>query len=559
MAQPEANPGLSACSRTLQITEIVRMICDEADTGWLGPKQTLVTLARTSRIFSDPAFDNIWREQTSLAPLVKCMPDTLWEEKGVGSKRVIHLRRPIMSTDIPRLLFYSVRIKELTLESQSYYGTVHTDFLKALDMCLVPYVLMPKLSQLTWSPEMEEAPESSFVHHLLGRQSRKIDLDLFNSPSALSLFPYMKSSCPLVSDFRLIATVDPVTIPMMSDVVCGWEQLQILTIGNLDKRGFIHVARLPALKQLHLGPVKNTGLLPLHLPEFLPRQSFPALADLRLICDAPRFCVGIIKVISSRRLKSITIRPLTAWTASAWEEIHTTFHDCLDETQLEDIDVEQMGERNPLVNASPYILTSSTLRPLLKFNLCSLRFQLDPGVEIDDDFLEEMAIAWPQLNTLMIGTDILTTRIPRATLKCLVPFARHCPDLYSLGIRMDVTDIPEFSQVAGNRVGLSLDALHVGTSPLTYTQTTEVAAFLSNIFFELVYIFVSSDTEPLPHPLKTYEKNWGRVQAMVPVFCSVRSQEEKFWTEELGGGEDASDEDGDDAESSTMDETEANS
>jgi hypothetical protein len=76
----------SACLQALQINEIVRMICDQAeaaDVESYSPPHTLLSLARTSRIFSDPALDLIWREQSSLVPLVKCMPDTLWEERGV--------------------------------------------------------------------------------------------------------------------------------------------------------------------------------------------------------------------------------------------------------------------------------------------------------------------------------------------------------------------------------------------------------------------------------------------------------------------------------------------
>ncbi|KAJ7667098.1 hypothetical protein B0H17DRAFT_1336214 [Mycena rosella] len=535
------------------------MICDEADTGpfmySIAPQQTLASLARTSRIFSDPALDIIWQHQESLAPLVKCMPDTLWEERGAPSSKSIHPRRPILSADIPRLLFYSVRIRKLHFRQFSSHAVVHSDFLKALSMCLLPGTLMPKLSDFSWCPGPEAVV--SFIHHLLGPQSRKIDLQLQVSTPALSFFPYMKSTCPLVSDFSLVVPVNHFTIPVMSDVICGWQHLQNLTISSLDLNGFIHVAHLPDLKQLCLGPVSTTHLS-LHLPDFLLEPSFPALEGLELTCDTAQFCVGIIKVISSRQLNKIVLHPSAHWTALSWEEITTAIHDCIDHEKLTHIEVEQEDDRNSPIIITPFILTSSTLRPLLKFNPLIIRFQLDPGVEVDDDFLEEIATEWPSLNCLSFGTDILTARKPKATLDCLIPFARHCPGLTSLGIRLDVSEVPVFYQVAGDRLGHYLEELHVGTSPINAGKTAQVAAFLSNLFIQLQGVFVAERDSPLHEPFETYETNWNRVSEMVPVFCSVRVLEEEYWTEELGGGDDSSEEDGDEEQSGVLDDAETN-
>lgn len=73
----------AACQRALGIQQIVRMVCNEADVGWYRPQTTLISLATTSKMFSDPALDVVWHEQRSLIPLVKCMPESLWEERGV--------------------------------------------------------------------------------------------------------------------------------------------------------------------------------------------------------------------------------------------------------------------------------------------------------------------------------------------------------------------------------------------------------------------------------------------------------------------------------------------
>ncbi|KAJ7123200.1 hypothetical protein C8R44DRAFT_785528 [Mycena epipterygia] len=529
--------NLSACSRALQIIEIVHMICDEADTGsHYYPQKILFSLATTSRMFSGRALDNIWREQRSLVPLVKCMPDTLWEEKGQGVGRTIHLRRPIMSTDLPRLLFYSVRVETLHINGFSKHGIVQTEFLKALDMCLPPRVFMPRLSDFSWTTDKKVVP--SFVHHFLGPQSRKIRLSLGDSIPTLSLLPYIKSSCPLLSEFDLTVAVNPIAIRLISDAVCGWQHLKDLSIANLDKTGFLHIASLSSLTKLNLHSVKGSASP--YLPECLCGPTFPALKELEISCETLRFCSGIIRVISSRQFEGLSIYPLANWTAVAWKELHTTIHDCLDHNAFGLMEVSYWkGTPSRPADIAPYILSSDTLRPLFAFKkLGSISFQIYPGVDVDDESLEEMAAAWPEMHSLEFGSEVLITERPRATLKSLIAFARHQPELTSLGIRMNVSDVPEFSQVPGRRISHSLNSLNVGTSPIELSETTGVAAFLSNLFPDLEYLF--SFDAPSAEPLITYEKNWNRVSDMLPVFCAVRLQEKEFWIEELADGEDSS-------------------
>ncbi|KAJ6544248.1 hypothetical protein B0H19DRAFT_1076383 [Mycena capillaripes] len=524
-----------ACSRALQITEIARMICDEADPEWWGsPPKTLLALARTSKIFTERALDLIWREQRSLVPLVKCMPETLWEERGTGFSLVIHLRRPITFDDMPRLLFYSVRVRELQIQAVSLYGSVHAEFLKALDMALPPQVFMPRLSHFSWY--QKKKAHLSLMHHFLGPQTRKITLELGNEMAGLSILPYIQSSCPRVSEFSFDVAADAVSIRSISSVVCGWHHLTDLSVPNLDKAGFIHVAGLNSLTSLSLSDAKTTALL--HPPEFLSGPTFPVLENLFVCCETARFCGGVIQVISSRRLRRLSVQQMTSWTTSAWQELHTTFRDCLDNTTLTSIDVEEPENSDRVVDTTSYVLSADALRPLLAFkNLHGITYQLIPCLDVDDDFLEEMALAWPRLDVLQFGSEVLIREQPRATLKCLVAFARHCPNLTLLGIRMDASHVPNFTQVPRQRISNSLDTLDVGTSTINSDTEARVAAFVSNLFPELESLsWFSSPSLPESH-----STSWRRVSNMVPVFCEMRSQEEKFWTEELGNGEESED------------------
>ncbi|KAJ7476963.1 hypothetical protein B0H11DRAFT_1726973 [Mycena galericulata] len=518
--------NLTACSRALQITEIVNMICEEADPNSIYfPHDVLPSLARVSKIFSGPALDLIWREQTSLAPLIKCMPETVWEQRGDKDK-TIYLRRPIMDVDIPRLLFYSVRVRSLDVPRyRSRLGNVHAEVLQALNMCLAPHTLMPRLSNLSWAPGKREFP---FIHHFLGPCSRHLELELDDSNPALSLLPYIKASCPRILDATLGVKANPLTVRLISNAVCGWQHLQQLSVPNLDKAGFIHISQLPSLTSLTLDSAKDTLL---YLSDFLSGTTFPTLTCLNITCDLPRFCVGFIKVISSRQFESLTITPLTNWTASSWKELFTTLRDCLDHNMLELIEISESDERNRLLDVTQYILSADTIRPLLAFrNLFNVSFQSFPGINVDDNFLEELAVAWPCLTSLEFSSDVFVSEAPRATLNCLIGFARHCRKLANLGIRMDSSEIPRFSQVPGSRISHRLNCLNVGTSPILSSRTAQAAAFISNLFPRLEYLF-PYNAPALAEPFSAYVASWQSVSDMVPVFSSVRSQEEEFWTE----------------------------
>ncbi|KAF8173811.1 hypothetical protein K438DRAFT_1850064 [Mycena galopus ATCC 62051] len=234
---------------------------------------------------------------------------------------------------------------------------------------------------------------------------------------------------------------------------------------------------------------------------------------------------------------------MSVWTTTAWLAVHATLRDCLDHAALQYLEVEdwRVSDRPEDDELAAYVLTPDVIRPLLAFKeLSHITYQTRPCLDVGDEFLEEMAQAWPKVSELQFGSDVLIIQPPQATLKCLISFAQHCPDLSVLGIRMDATDIPEFTQVPGDRISCLLTELYVGTSRMNIAQEGLVAAFISNLFPELqALIPFTSDLEELPEPLDSLTDSWYRVSRLIPVFSSVRSEEEEFWSVEVSDGESA--------------------
>jgi hypothetical protein len=69
------------------IPEIVGLICHQVQTllESRDSNNSLAVLARTCRFFHEPAVSRLWYDLESLAPLIMCMPEELWQRPGDSS------------------------------------------------------------------------------------------------------------------------------------------------------------------------------------------------------------------------------------------------------------------------------------------------------------------------------------------------------------------------------------------------------------------------------------------------------------------------------------------
>jgi hypothetical protein len=65
---------------SLQITEVLSHIFEYVFNDEQG-QRNISALALTCQAFRDPALAILWRQMTSLVPLIKCFPSDLWEER----------------------------------------------------------------------------------------------------------------------------------------------------------------------------------------------------------------------------------------------------------------------------------------------------------------------------------------------------------------------------------------------------------------------------------------------------------------------------------------------
>jgi hypothetical protein len=76
----------------LSIPEILALICDQFAPSDLDDRAALAVLARTSRIFCEPALNALWSRLWTIVPLLRCMPSDVWEEReGTWERMLVSL------------------------------------------------------------------------------------------------------------------------------------------------------------------------------------------------------------------------------------------------------------------------------------------------------------------------------------------------------------------------------------------------------------------------------------------------------------------------------------
>lgn len=61
--------------QVLSCADLVNLICGQCD------KATLTSLARAKRDISEITLDVLWHSISDIGPLIRCMPEDLWEER----------------------------------------------------------------------------------------------------------------------------------------------------------------------------------------------------------------------------------------------------------------------------------------------------------------------------------------------------------------------------------------------------------------------------------------------------------------------------------------------
>ncbi|KAF8625623.1 hypothetical protein AX17_006808 [Amanita inopinata Kibby_2008] len=526
----------------LSCPDIVGLICEEMRK--LDMK-TLVALCLTSRNFQEPALDSIWYElghEEELGPLIRCIPEDLWEEETIEDGHINSRTWPVIATDWVRFEINAARVRRYGFSSNgtlTRYYKIEALVYQTLSIAAREKKLLPGLKELSWGilddtiypyAPLFLSPTITTLH---------LRLEGCNNNSSftmrLSLLPSLAVACRALTDVQLVRVADNTKLVAsrrdrhMNEVlavppaICQWTNLRNLSLEYISGRTAFCTSDLPALRELKLSHIDSHGADVVHVS-----KGFPVLERLEADrCDIG-FCTKLIDLMLETPLRFLDLTLDEAASASELQGLFKTMHDRLVHQSLEHFSCLAF---HVVDDEEPVILRH--MFPLLSFTRLSHVFMTAPcGFDLCDDDIYGISSRWTGLQELGLYTHQLSEQRSRMSIEGLVALAKHCPDLKYLSLAVDATEVNRHDESERPGKGVSnekLKTLAVSASPIV--EPILVASFLSDIFPKLETIKFFDPEEENETDSKDFEElesKWATTEKLVRAFAAVRRQERLY-------------------------------
>ncbi|KAF8140812.1 hypothetical protein K438DRAFT_1879252 [Mycena galopus ATCC 62051] len=503
-------------------------------------------LARTCKIFRDPALDFLWREQDTLVNLLKCLPSHLWEEKTEWnwghSRRIFRITGPVRPEDWDIPLVYALRIQRLELRSNDsdiLDEFSMADIFQMIGSGLPRNHICPNLKSLLFGLEDEDLFPGLGL--FLGPNIIDLDISLFSSGSHASSLPTQLNRYPNLQRLRLCSYVtrDAFSCGILAEIVSSLSRIEDLVLDRLGEVTVEHLAQLPSLTSLALRFPDLGDLGP--SPRFRSLRNslappFSSLRDLSLGDTSLEFAIEFLNLLSNSCLASFNIG-MSMPVKSATSQLYAALVNHLRHSTLQTLEVVLTETETDFVQTLPpgdaianYVVDGHSLALLLCFtNLTEITLEPPAGFDIDDTLAWDIARAWARVKKLSLTapdyTDPDLRQPPSMSLHGLSAFAKHCRELKSLTIIFDASTIPPLDETVVSQSCLA--SLAVDVSPIT--DSPAVASFIAALFPRLAKIYtyyylwmfenVDSDDENAPARWERERgkvTRWKEVEVLIP-------------------------------------------
>ncbi|KAH7930164.1 hypothetical protein BV22DRAFT_1055422 [Leucogyrophana mollusca] len=474
-------------------------------------RAALACLARTCRMFKDPALDVLWSFLKSFDPLIRCLLQDSWMEDADG---FLISSRPLCSSDGLVFQHYAKRVRVFGDSDVAYalFEPVSNDMLGALcsvlsDTCY----FLPNLQELNWF-ETQDNP----FYELRSRNFYTL-LPLFLSPRLTCLrlglctssdlsthvLPAISSlhiSVPFIKHFQCFDTSEGF-MQSISEIIPQWHHFEYVDVGALSQNAITHLCSMKSLKHLGVRLDQRDHNASANFPPSL--ESFAMFAPTLEACW--RYLEDI-HIACGHLLVDLTPRPGPS--ASSIQQFFAFIPSRFSATNLHILDVVSHGDQ-----LDPTLAWSlGTFQPLFTFkNLTAFRTPSFCSAKLSDRDLEEIALAWPQLEVLELGTGSDWRAPSLITFNGLLSVLQHCRQLRELGLVMDATVLAPITTDASN---INITLFSVGCSDIHDPRA--VAAFLLGILPRLRKI-KTSDLWFNPE-FEDRKTAWSKVEELLESF-----------------------------------------
>ncbi|KAJ7061827.1 hypothetical protein C8F01DRAFT_1057673, partial [Mycena amicta] len=530
--------------RGLQIPEIALEVVQYLRT----ERSALARLARTCRLFSDPALDVLWFSPGSdtLLYILRCLPaDLVAISEGPPPNFhsvngiTVKLLHPVGRSDWERPQQYCRRVRSLDFVMPS--SPRQTGVLAVLSLCLPTELLFPRLKDLEWHfgsrPDELKLNEALLLRLFLAPTLRSFSL--WGSPTlTLSLLPIIASRTLPLTSIRLRRDTphlptDPerqaVSDFIRNTSLVGLETLDVL---GIDADAFQCLAAAPNITSLVLESLHSMVFPASH--SIPPGTSFSQLTVFR-VSRADATLTAVLPMLAHSPLEDLYIEPIDSTTTAHISELFTQLAAhcaCLPlvsfrcETRLfVPGDVPSWN-----VPRTAFLCLSGFQK------LTTLSISTHGEFEFGDETIGTIAERCPSIEHLYLYQDSSESRF---TLSVLVLLAKHCGSLEAIQITLDTSLVPSAYPTtdSGERISQSL----LYSLSVRYSRIEDVfpiASFLSSLFPSLDEVQWAweardegeedQDQDPAAAQAHTFHLRWDEVERLVPKLATIRKEEQDW-------------------------------
>ncbi|KAF4598170.1 hypothetical protein EYR38_006566 [Pleurotus pulmonarius] len=523
----------SSVQRALAIPELLSSICQ-----LLGPKDILSN-ACVCKKWSNVALDVLWKEVDDIHNLLSLLAPL---EHKAGQGYIQKFSRSIEPGDWKRFTRYAGRIRALVQNRERKTRPCTLNVFHEVSRTRISLDILPNLHTLEWSRNIDPNFCVLFMHKTVKRFKFYLREEMVSPPNGLTaFFQSVTNRMPdlEVLDISSILPVSDIEADMLK-LLSGLPKLKevILPLYYVSPNVSEVLSRLPNLNVLGFqyddeqgrGDSQDVAAPPATLSE----GAFPALYDLALSIPFIHASELFDQPFSPQNITMLFID-------SALPESPSDIHNLLS-VIVKNCPLLINLSLNPHLSTSDSPptderLTYANLRPVLTLpNLTTFDMNHYYPIDLKYKDMEELARAWPNLETLMLNSDpVALDHPPTLSIAALIPFAEHCPNIRQLGLYMNAAeeDLPSSRDLVPFKI---LETLSVGLSHITDHEN--VALFLSHLIPSECELECGGTWRILDwessSPTSEYgviHQAWSMVGSILPLLHKVRMQERKRYEE----------------------------
>ncbi|KAG1803129.1 uncharacterized protein BJ212DRAFT_1304691 [Suillus subaureus] len=468
----------------------------------------LVNVAMTCSTLAGPALNILWSTQSSLAPLIMCLPQDTWE---VAENQTIDLSREPTPIEWERLRMNASRVRRIHINGISSalppkpHLTLSGRALQRIFEQFPPAILFPNLHALDFEAICNLPGCSSKFLLLRQFMSPNLECLSFDVPGGvqtyeveqlLGAFPAeaygLRELIIRTNHCATTFTVPPSFGKLPKLIRLAIEGIDVgltrQTITNIQPQAQC----LQSLTLTLRGTSCDVGGMPFE---------FHGLWHLCLFGDSLSQSTHFLRQITARQLAYISIgysEPASPAKITEFMESLSTL--CQNFGSLQQIYMIDTSHIQKFEDTIP--LPSEVFRPLLKFRRLSSVILVGIGnYNLDDKFINDVAVAWPDIQALRFASRRRASCT--VTFSAMMSMASRCRSLHTLHLTLDATRPTTTPRAPDGTEELwpsqtALQKLHLGHTEVL--EVSRVPYLLAEVFptlsdFLWYESFVDSDTD----------------------------------------------------------------